>query len=109
MQKFNNIPSIVSNNVPNISQLCQEYKVKKLIIFGSVLDGRFDIMKSDIDILVDFQAMSPEEHAQKYFSLMDSLGRLLGIKVDLIELSAIKNPYLLRSIEQKKAVLYEAA
>jgi predicted nucleotidyltransferase len=51
-----------------IYQLCQQYKVKTLYAFGSVLTSRFS-KKSDIDFVVDIDSVEPYEYADNYFNL----------------------------------------
>ena len=43
-----------------IKKLCVSHKVKRLYAFGSVLTDRFN-SESDIDLIVDFDAMEMEE------------------------------------------------
>ena len=65
-----------------IAALCKRHGIRKLGLFGSVLDDRFSA-SSDIDVLVEFQ---PQEHVG-FFRLADiesQLSHLLaGRKVDL--------------------------
>ena len=42
------------------------------------------------------------------FELQDRLEGMLGRKVDLVMASALRNPYLIRSINQERHVLYAA-
>ncbi len=53
--------------------------------------------------------MSPREHAGAYFGLMEDLDRLLGVRIDLVEASAIRNPYFKEAVRNTQVVLYEAA
>ena len=68
----------------------------------------FDTSTSDFDFLVVFESASPPEHAALYFGLLEGLGTLFGKPVDLVELSAIRNPYFMESIEASRTVLYAA-
>jgi predicted nucleotidyltransferase len=43
-----------------------------------------------------------------YFGLKESLERLLGRPVDLVESSAVRNPYLKAEFEQSRVALFEA-
>ena len=49
--------------------------------------------------------MSPERHAAAYFGLLDDLEGLFGRRVDLVEIGAVRNPYLRREIEERKQIL----
>ena len=48
--------NLIEKNISPISNLCREYKVKQLFVFGSVLTDNFK-KNSDIDFIVDFQRM----------------------------------------------------
>lgn len=52
--------------------------------------------------------LRPEGAADRDFGLHEGLQRLLGLPVDLIMRSAIKNPYFLQSAENQRVNLYAA-
>jgi uncharacterized protein len=68
------------------AELEEEYKVKDIGVFGSYIRGEQD-KSSDIDILVEFRA---PVGFFKFLELEDYLGRLLGVKVDLVSRKALK-------------------
>ena len=78
-----------------------------LFVFGSVLGNTFN-EESDIDFVVDFSDVSLEDYADNYFDLKFSLEKLLERDIDLLESRAIRNPYLLESIDSTKQLVYEA-
>jgi len=47
---------LIENNREAIFRLCRHHGVRKLEAFGSILRGDFDPARSDVDILVEFQA-----------------------------------------------------
>jgi hypothetical protein len=53
--------------------------------------------------------MSPTQHAESYFVLMEDLQRLSGMPVELVELGPIRNPFFHKAIEETRVVLYAAA
>ncbi len=79
--------------------LCQRYNVERLALFGSALREDFDADESDLDFAVEFQSMTPQEHAESYFGLMEELKDLFTRRVDLVEIKAVRNPYFKREIE----------
>lgn len=98
---------LISKYQNQIQTLCRKHSVSELFVFGSVLGESFN-EESDIDFLVDFSDVSLEEYADNYFNLKFSLERLLKRDVDLLESRAIRNPYLLESIDSTKQLVYEA-
>lgn len=89
-----------------IKRICMKYKVKTLSLTGSGFSGTWDPLHSDIDFIIEFQSLSPEEHADCYFGMVEELESLLGYPVDLIEMSAISNPYLRESFLSSQESLY---
>ena len=85
--------------------LCDRYGVRRLALFGSALRDDFDPGQSDLDLLVEFPPTSPQEHAEAYFGLLENLESLFGRRVDLLELGAVRNPYLRREIEEQQETL----
>lgn len=79
--------------------------VEHLYVFGSVLTNRFN-RNSDIDMLVDFSGIDLVNYADNYFNLKFGLEEILKREVDLLEDKAIKNPFLRKSIDSSKQVIY---
>jgi uncharacterized protein len=96
---------LINQNISSIKALCEKHHVVQLFVFGSVLNKNFD-KDSDIDFIVDFNQVSLNEYADNYFDLKQSLEKLLKREVDLLEDKAIKNPYLRRSIDTSKKLIY---
>jgi predicted nucleotidyltransferase len=88
-----------------VNDLCIQYNVKSLYVFGSVLTKRFNA-KSDIDLVVDIESDDPIVYADNYFNLKFALQDLFQRKIDLLENKAIKNPYIRKNIDQSKALIY---
>jgi uncharacterized protein len=101
-------PAVIESHRGQIAALAERHRVETLALFGSAATGEFDGSRSDIDFLVTFRGMSPAEHAEAYFGLLESLENLLDRRVDLLEEGAISNRYLRQSIEVSKRMLYAA-
>lgn len=97
--------NIIDQYRDRIKALCLEHKVNKLFVFGSVLTNQFK-KSSDIDFVVDFKGVELYDYADNYFNLKSALEKLLNRQVDLLENSAIKNPYLKKSIDSSKQIIY---
>ncbi|MEJ7655165.1 MAG: nucleotidyltransferase domain-containing protein [Chloroflexia bacterium] len=80
-----------------------------MALFGSALRDDFDPGRSDLDFCVEFQHMTLHEHAESYCGLLEDLEELFARRVDLVEVGAVRNPYLRRSIEEEQETLYAAA
>ncbi len=92
-----------------VAGICRQRHVVRLALFGSAATGRFEPQRSDLDFAVQFASMSPQEHANAYFGLIEDLQRLFQRPIDLVEWDFIQNPYFKQSVENTQIVLYEAA
>lgn len=96
---------IQQNQIEEINQLCNEYNVEKMYLFGSVLTSKFN-KESDVDFLVKFKAFDLKFYFINYMNLKEKLEKLLGRNVDLVEEQTIDNPFLKNSIDKSKKVIY---
>ena len=88
-----------------IYELCLKHSVGELAVFGSVLTDKFNAT-SDIDLVVDFTRMERKEYAGNYFNFKKSLEELFQRKVDLLEKSALKNPFFLKVLQNTKKIVF---
>lgn len=100
---------VIESKREEILALCREFEVQRLEVFGSVVSGEFDPDRSDIDFLVDY----PEGYdfgpwGERYLDLKQRLEAVLGRQVDLVANQSLRNPYLIRSIESTRRLLYAA-
>lgn len=102
------LPAVIAPHADELARLCAEYSVLRLEVFGSAASGAYRPGHSDLDFLVEFRALSPGAYADAYFGLLAALERLFGCSVDLVVAKAIKNPYLLESVNQTRTLVYEA-
>ena len=96
---------ISDKNIEQIKQLCKEFRVKNLSVFGSVLTDNFS-SDSDIDFVVDFDENDPIKYTDLYFQLKDKLEQVLKRQIDLIEERGIKNSFFRKEINESKVVIY---
>jgi len=90
-----------------ILRACKRYHVQRLRVFGSALTDRFDPEHSDIDFLVDFLPGN-DNLFHDYFDLKDEFERILDRPVDLVDASAVRNPYFKASAFGSAQELYAA-
>ena len=100
--------TLIETHRAELTALCRRFGVRRLELFGSAVGTGFDASTSDLDFLVVFEPANPAEHADRYFGLLEALGSLFGRPVDLVELSAIRNPYFMKGIEASRTILYAA-
>jgi len=62
--------------------------------------------RSDLDFLVTFQELDPDQHADAYFGQLEDLQALFQRPVDLVVSSAIHNPYFRQAVDSTKTLVY---
>ncbi|MGA0566426.1 nucleotidyltransferase family protein [Rathayibacter sp. KR2-224] len=90
-----------------IAAVSRSHGVARLRVFGSALTDRFDPERSDVDFLVDFLPNN-DNLFHDYFDLKDELERIVGRPVDLVDASAVRNPYFKASAFASAQDLYAA-
>lgn len=92
-----------------LGELCRRYGVARLEVFGSAASDTFDPESSDVDFLVEFRpGVDLGPWLARYFDLQRELEGLLGLKTDLVMLSALRNPYFIREVSRTRKLLYAA-
>lgn len=99
--------SLIKERYNDFINLCKEHKVSKIYAFGSSITDRFDPTKSDIDVVVELDIKDPIEYGEALLSLWDKLETFFKRKVDLLTDDSINNPYLRKSIESTKKLIYD--
>ncbi len=81
----------------------------RLEVFGSAVRGvDFNPAVSDVDFLVEFKHGSRLKPLEQLFGLADALKHLFGWPVDLVEASAVRNPFVRAAIDRSREVVYGA-
>jgi predicted nucleotidyltransferase len=99
--------NLIEENLIKLQELCKEYDINTMYVFGSASTGQFHD-NSDIDILISFKDIPIERYTDNYFELHEILEKLFEREVDLITERSLSNPYFIQSIEETKQLLYAA-
>ena len=87
--------------------LCKQHRVDRIYAFGSSVNDRFDPVKSDIDVVVELDIQDPIEYGEALLAFWDKLEFFFNRKVDLLTDASINNPYLRKSIDSTKKLIYD--
>lgn len=92
---MNTIPMLTTTDKEKLAQLCQQYHVAHLYLFGSAANGTFSPDQSDMDLIVRFEPLSlpPEDKGQLYW--------------DLLTDKKFTNPYFQKEVEDSKVLIYD--
>jgi predicted nucleotidyltransferase len=84
------------------------YRIQRLEVFGSAARTEdFEPLSSDADFLVEFAQDAPPA-LDAFFGAKAELEALLGRNVDLVEPGAVRNPFILASINRHREAIYVA-
>lgn len=99
----------IQGQLAAIGQVCAKYGIARLEVFGSAARAVDFVEKSsDADFLVEFLPTT-QPGLNEFFGAKADLGKILGRAVDLVQAKAVRNPYVLVSINQSRELVYAAA
>jgi hypothetical protein len=101
------IKTEISKNLKDFLAICKSHKVMYLYAFGSSVTPKFNPKTSDVDLIVEIDEQNPIERGEILMSLWDKLEEFFKRKVDMLTPSSLKNPYLSKSIETTKVLIYD--
>lgn len=99
---------LVTDKIDEITALCRRFGVRRLAVFGSAVTGDFRAEASDVDFLVEFDPPPGQSRFDAFFGLKEGLEELLGVPVDLVDPSALLNPFFAAEVESSRTELYAA-
>ena len=97
---------VLDTHRQQVAELCRQVGARRLDLFGSAARGDFDPESSDLDFLVELEALPPSRYASAYFALKEGLERLFGRPVDLVTESGLGNPYFRQRVQAERRNLY---
>ena len=98
----------IAQHRSGISAICQRYRISRLEVFSSAARADdFNPASSDADFLVEF-APDALPSLEAFFGAKADLEQLLGRGVDLVEPGAVRNPFVLASINRNREAVYAA-
>jgi uncharacterized protein len=89
-----------------LERFCAKWRVGDLALFGSILRDDFS-PDSDIDVLVTFLPDAPWS-LWDLIAMQQEFERLAGRPADIIEKTALRNPFLRHEVLSRQEVLYVA-
>ncbi|MGH9521890.1 MAG: nucleotidyltransferase family protein [Terriglobales bacterium] len=98
---------LAPNMMASIAELCEQYGVAELSVFGSAARDDFDPERSDYDFLVEYKPAA-DVSLFEYFALQNRLSDLLGRKVDLVSKPGLK-PRIREEVLKEARTVYASA
>jgi hypothetical protein len=97
---------VIDQHRDEVAALCRQAGARRLDVFGSAARADFDPATSDLDFLVEFDALPPVKLADAYFGLKEGLEALFGRPVDLVTESSLSNPYFRERVMAERRAVY---
>src|SRR3972149_3357069 len=88
--------------------VCRKFGVLRLDLFGSAAGGSFDPRRSDLYFLVEFCPPRRTNAFHQFSGFQFALEELFGRKIDLVDPTAMRNPYFIESVNRSRRPLYAA-
>lgn len=89
-----------------LGTFCQRRGIRRMRIYGSVLRGDFDPVRSDVDVLVEFE--DGVRVGLDFFGYQDELSELFGRRVDLKTPDCLSR-YYRAEVLREALTIYEQA
>lgn len=100
--------AVLTEHRDDIIALCERFGVRRLGVFGSATGDEFDPAHSDVDFLVELEPPEGTSRFDAFFGFREALEQLLGYPVDLVDPSALDNPYFAGAVRRTLHELYAA-
>jgi uncharacterized protein len=101
--------ALLEQHRATIANLCEQYGVEQLEVFGSAARNNDFAVSSDVDLIVRF---SPHTDLAPWLTHLQNfqvaLEQLLGRPVDLLMDAPIRNPYVAQVINSERRPIYAA-
>jgi uncharacterized protein len=99
--------SLIAEKRDEIAELCRQYGIRKLDVFGSAATGTFEPKSSDIDFVVDLGEYD-DTVAARYLDLAAALEELFDRRIDLVTEPSIRDSFFRSTISKQRETVYEA-
>jgi predicted nucleotidyltransferase len=95
--------------LPRVVDACRRHHVSRVALFGSATETDPEVEPRDADVLVTFEALPADARAGAYADLLVDLESIMGMPVDIVVSTSVRNPYLRDELDRTQVVLYEVA
>jgi len=89
-----------------LANLCRRFGVRRLEAFGAASSAGPDVERDEYEFLVELEPPEGTSRFDAFFGLKEEMERLLCRTVELVDPSALANPYLAELVEDTRQELY---
>ena len=98
---------LIDQHRPKLIELCKQYRVQRLDLFGSAAKGMFKPESSDLDFIARFAETASPDYADRYYYFAESLESLFNRRVDLLTERMVGQGEFRVMVEPTRQVIYE--
>jgi predicted nucleotidyltransferase len=98
---------VIAQKREALTDLCRQFKVGHLDLFGSAATGHFDPASSDLDFIIEFEDQAAQGILARYLDFAAALEHLFDRQVDLLTPRSIRNPYFKEELERTRETVYD--
>ena len=99
--------AVIAPHREALAALCRRFGVRRLDLFGSAVQGRFDPATSDLDFIADFANPGAPGYAARYLAFAETLEALFGRPVDVLTERMIGSPDFRATVERTRRRVYD--
>ena len=99
--------ALIEDNRTAIVDLCRQFGVRKLALFGSAATGEFDPATSDLDFVIEFSDYGPGV-GRRFMRFAVALEDLLARPVDLVFESVLRDPDFRQAVLETQEMFFDA-
>lgn len=99
--------ALIEQNKASIAEVCRQFGVGRLDVFGSAARDDFDAQKSDLDFIANFLPPLHPGVADRFMGLADALEEIFARPVDLLTERMIRNPVLREEVNRDRTPVYD--
>ncbi|MEM7659427.1 MAG: nucleotidyltransferase domain-containing protein [Bacteroidota bacterium] len=114
MNHFFHIPSVwppfVEERRLALLAICRQHHLKRLWLFGSVLQPEKFGPQSDVDVLFEFweERIADPDYLKNWDMFESKVQQLFNRNIDLVHYPSLQNPYFMEEMEEKAQLLYDS-
>ena len=96
---------LIDQHLSQLRELCDQYGVERLELFGSGTGASFKPDSSDLDFIVQMRNPRQPGYARRFCGFADALEHLFGRRVDLLTDAMIRNPVFKAQVDQSRELV----
>jgi len=99
--------AVIEQHEEALAAICRRFGVRRLDLFGSAAQGRFDPVTSDLDFVVELADAGGPGYARRYIEFAEALEDLFQRPVDVLTERMIGTAHFREILDRTRQRVYE--